>query len=304
MPRREDRKRRRRERAAVLAHEARTGRRSLPRRRAYNRSVRRARRRRNTTPPLCHRVPAHHSKRHPVRGAPARCRRSSDGKIFALPRLYSRAECGRRAAGGGGFTRRASCAPFQRAPTRAERRRPRGGGGESVNILGTALEECPDEKQDEEGSWTEHARTCTKDLLHNICVQNLPKDFARVTVQGNWSESYPHYHNHCVCNGAYTEYVTSPKEKETLQLKCEAIPGNIDEHNWLWEKTSITDEQRCAALKHLESTCLEQKPQDPAAFKAKFREWRKQWCPNEAADSQAQEETDEENKHNYNTSHR
>ena len=288
----------------MLAHEARTGRRSLPRRRAYNRSVRRARRRRNTTP-LCHRVPAHHSKRHPVRGAPARCRRSSDGKIFALPRLYSRAECGRRAAGGGGFTRRASCAPFQRAPTRAERRRPRGGGDESVNILGTALQACPDVQQDEKGSWTEHSRTCTEqDRKHNICVRNLPKDFATVTVQGDWSKSYPHYHNHCVCNGAYTEYVTSPKEKETLQLKCGAIPGNIDEHNWLWEKTSITDEQRCAALKDLESTCQHQLPQDPQdpqddhdaalkAFKDKFRALREAWCPNEAADSQAQEVTDE-----------
>ena len=68
----------------MLAHEARTGRRSLPRRRAYNRSVRRARRRRNTTP-LCHRVPAHHSKRHPVRGGSFVHLAPGESRVVSMP---------------------------------------------------------------------------------------------------------------------------------------------------------------------------------------------------------------------------
>ena len=44
---------------------------------------------------------------------PARCVRKRDGKVFALPRLFSRAQCDAMGRRRGGFTARASCAAFR-----------------------------------------------------------------------------------------------------------------------------------------------------------------------------------------------
>jgi hypothetical protein len=97
-----------------------------------------------------------------------------------------------------------------------------------VNIYGEQLSECRAAATDASGSWMWDGK-CTErgGGVHQICMSELPADFAVTTGQPPWSERRVNQ-RHCVCIGAWSLYMTREADPEWTTTEswpfCDAVP--------------------------------------------------------------------------------
>ena len=102
------------------------------------------------------------------------------------------------------------------------------------NILGTDLIECNSINNLYDSSINGFCNE-PGNGYHNICIKMDPfvsKNFSQLTGQSDWSESKKG-NNHCICQGAWANYIAKLKEKGLYKelpnniLNCEAIPEEV-----------------------------------------------------------------------------
>ena len=124
------------------------------------------------------------------------------------------------------------------------------------NIYGTTLEKCNNNNNEIfiNDSSNKYGY-CFEDSggYHNICLKMKPiikKQFSLLTGQDNWSSKIKH-DNHCVCQGAWANYIAYLKKNNYNLpkniLNCEAIPEEVltSYHNKFksWNNVTIKNQE-------------------------------------------------------------
>lgn len=95
---------------------------------------------------------------------------------------------------------------------------------------------------------------------HNICINMNPyisNNFSTITGQSNWSKDKIGK-NHCICQGAWANYVSRVGKLPNNILKCDAIPEEVltDYFNNFKKWNNITvKNQHIKAFNELRNQC-------------------------------------------------
>jgi len=132
-----------------------------------------------------------------------------------------------------------------------------------TNVYGSQLEECQ-VGDDMAGSWMDDG-TCSEEMggIHQICIEELPADFAPETHQPDWSSARKGL-RHCVCIGAWSLYMTDAANHvegaENIMPHCKAIPDTTltVEYMDYWRDWNGYPANILFGMKELVSRCLDQ----------------------------------------------
>ena len=108
--------------------------------------------------------------------------------------------------------------------------------GKQKNIYGTELKQCNSNinYQKYDSSINGYCDE-SGEGYHNICINMHPfisNNFSNLTGQNNWSK-FKKGKNHCICQGAWANYVAKLKQINNYNelpfgiLNCEAIPEKV-----------------------------------------------------------------------------
>lgn len=122
------------------------------------------------------------------------------------------------------------------------------------NVFGTTLQPC----ETGVGGSTGATGKCDADPIHRVCVVNIREQkpgFSRATGQGDWSARRGRDANHCVCAGAYANYVAFTNVRPTLN--CAATSAEAVKTLQRWNDRTHPGQGE-AAREALLRTCLPQ----------------------------------------------
>jgi len=116
------------------------------------------------------------------------------------------------------------------------------------NIMGTELQKCNNYYISNDSSINGYCNEIGNGY-HNICVKMNPyvsNNFSNITGQSDWSKNRLN-NNHCVCQGAWANYVANHKKKNKEIpygiLNCEAIHEDVltkyDDKFKTWNNVTI-----------------------------------------------------------------
>ena len=137
------------------------------------------------------------------------------------------------------------------------------------NIYGQPLSKCETRGRASKGS-QQSDYTCSEigGGFHQICVKDIGsgKGFSSVTGQSDWSRGLGD-RNHCVCLGAWANYVAKTSNDKTL--KCDAIPEYALDPKYLsnwknWNDVTVGGQEKLG-LEELYNQCHRQAPSTEAA---------------------------------------
>lgn len=126
-----------------------------------------------------------------------------------------------------------------------------------MNVFGEPLEVC----ERRPGASTDETGKCAADPIHRICVRDiraLRPGFSAQTGQGDWSARRPRGANHCVCAGAYANYVSFTNVRRSPpRINCAATSEHAV-RTWNRWNDRTRRNQGQAARQALWSTCKQQ----------------------------------------------
>ena len=177
---------------------------------------------------------------------PFRCR-SSNGKLYDMPRRNSRAECVESVRG---FSKRASCAPFRGASKKKITRRKNQKMNREISVLGTQLQRCSEPGMPTTGYTRDGVCSMHKGDAgsHHVCLKDIggnegtssteSKNFCSLTGQSNWCETKEDW---CVCEWAFDKAVQRAG-CDAFEIKCGATNMRALDH---YERAGLVDATNC-----------------------------------------------------------